>query len=72
MANTAWRACRARCPYYIRSNDWCITCQGMHDGEEIRRKLPRPAACDEQFRRYCAMHYTACPIYQLIDSKKSE
>ena len=67
MANTAWRAARARCPNYSCSNAWSVTCTVEEPRTKIIRKLKEPNATQDWFGRYCAMYYTKCPIYRLIE-----
>jgi hypothetical protein len=66
MANTVWRAERARCPFYRKSYDVSVTCS-VNENETIRYRFSTEARCDEHFRRHCAVHYMSCPIYKLIE-----
>lgn len=68
MANLKWRTAKARCPFFLRSNNNVITCSTtMGNGDEIRRRLPTMEACTDWFRRYCSCRYSLCPISRIIN-----
>lgn len=70
MADGTWRSVDARCPFYVRDGRRTITCEGLTDGEEIKRRLSDQDHCTEVFRRYCSSRYWECAVYKLINLVK--
>ena len=68
MANTVWRSINAGCPYYLRSNDYSITCALSEDGKEtIRRKFRTRKGCHACFKTHCIKSNPRhCPVAGLI------
>lgn len=65
MANTTWRATKARCPFYCGSTNRCITCAD-EGGDKIRRRFRTDRACADWFRRFCAQKFKSCSVYEMI------
>ena len=72
MANTAWRNVKARCPFFIRSNNRTITCQGAGKALESRQRYRNEASCGDVFGRFCATNYAKCPMYRLHEMALEE
>ena len=66
MADGSWRSVDAQCPFYVRDGRRTITCEGITDGEEIKRRLETDQACTELFRKFCGDRYEECEIYKLV------
>lgn len=70
MADGSWRSVAAQCPFFVRDGRKTITCEGLTDGEEIRRRMSDEARCTDVFREACARRYRECPVYRLINKVK--
>jgi hypothetical protein len=66
MAEGTWRSVDAKCPFYIRDGRRSITCEGITEGEENKRRLQDDAMCTTVFRTYCGDKYEECEIYKLV------
>lgn len=64
-----------RCPYYIKSTDVTICCEGIAEGSVIENKFrdecgrPLKDKRDEHKHCYCDRHWQGCPISQILEEK---
>lgn len=71
MANTAWRATKAVCPYYRRSNSLCITCATDENNKrELRHRMASEDHCRRWFGAYCSGAYDQCIFYAVIRNQE--
>lgn len=66
MADGSWRSVDAQCPFYVRDGRCTITCEGITEGEEMKRRLADETVCTETFRTFCAAQYAECPVYKFV------
>lgn len=62
-------ACFAKCPYYLRSAEYSITCEGLSEGQEIATRFATKAGKDDYSRRHCELLNSKCPIRQMLNEK---
>lgn len=62
-------ACFAKCPYYLRSAEYSITCEGLSKGQEIATRFATKAGKDDYSRRHCELLNSKCPIRQMLNEK---
>lgn len=73
MANTAWRAAKALCPYYRRSNSRCITCAPDEKNErELRHRMVSEDHCRRWFGAYCSGAFDRCIFYAVISDREAD
>ena len=64
--------CAAKCPYYIRSAEYSITCEGLSDGQEIATRFATKRGKDDYSRRHCELLNSKCPIRQMLNKKNEK
>lgn len=64
--------CAAKCPYYLRSAEYSITCEGLSEGQEIATRFATKAGKDDYSRRHCELLNSKCPIRQMLNEKNEK
>ena len=67
---TTYRGVDAKCPFYIQDSAKTIHCEGLSEGETIRRKFDDEVLCTRTFRGSCCGRYNECPVYKMITEIK--
>ena len=57
------------CPFYLRSGDISITCEGHRTGVKTVSLFSRTLDKSDYEQRYCAEGYRHCPVYGMAMEK---
>ena len=58
----------AKCPYYIRSAEYSISCEGLFPTQEISLRFPTGSAKWEFAKKHCMLLCSSCPIRLYLDA----
>lgn len=61
-----WGAGRVKCPFWKGETDRAIFCQGLIEGEKMKRLFPTERAKQTQKVTYCCKHYQECKVFQIV------
>ena len=61
--------CAVKCPYYIRSAEYSITCEGLNDGQEIATRFSTRDGKEYYAKHHCELIGSKCPIRQMLNEK---
>lgn len=62
-------AALAKCPFYIRSAEYSITCEGIADGQEVATRFSTAKGKRAYAHKHCEQIDSSCPIRRLLLSK---
>lgn len=70
MANTTGGA-RAICPFFQHDSRYEITCEGIHDDDQLQIKFQTEKHKENHLRQVCStfQYRTYCPIARMLDEK---
>lgn len=66
LKSNSWGSVHAACPFWRGETDRAICCEGVREGETIRRMLPDKEAKHREMLEYCCKDYKLCKIFQLV------
>ncbi len=67
LHSNGWDSSKVRCPFWIGASTRTICCEGVVQGETIRRLLPDKEAKVQEMRKHCCKDYELCKIFQIVN-----
>lgn len=63
---TDWKDYYAKCPFFLRSGNKKISCNGVSDGTLLTWEFDRTEDKEIQMRVFCCDKYQNCEVYRML------